>query len=137
MTIRVRDFETRDHVVLVWTSDERGDELPNPNGVRVEHVTRAEVGAIEIVVRGRPEPVQIAQGEEFTIPAGTPYLVRALQASTEVRCFYPKADSRTTEELRVVRQSGEADNGERVIRRSRTDGGAGGGRLDDSGGRVR
>lgn len=92
MTISLRDLETQDHVVLVWTSDERGDVLPNPKGVKVEHLTRVEVGSVEIKVRGQNDLIRLTAGQEIRLPVDTPYVFRTLERTTEVRCFYPKRD---------------------------------------------
>lgn len=104
MAIELEDRETRDHVVLVWTSDRRGDVLPNTTGVRVEHVTRVVSGSVEVKVRGSDRTAILEAGQEVVLPAKTPYAFRAVGNFTEIHCFYPKADAEAVEDVSYLRE---------------------------------
>lgn len=103
MTVELRDVETEDHVVLVWTSDRRGDVLPNPRGVEVEHLTRVIAGSVDIKIRGGGKTIRLSAGQEIRLPVGTPYAFRTLSAETEVRCFYPKRNAKALADIGHLR----------------------------------
>jgi len=98
MAVLVTPTETDDHVVLTWTSDSVGDVLPNPNGLRVEHVTRCDSGSIEIRFPNRAS-ITVLEGEEIILPLGIRYDVISVTVPTVITCFYPKTDPNIDEDV--------------------------------------
>lgn len=74
-------------VTFLWESTEIGDEVPNMQGISVEHPTVLAAGTVEVSIDGGPftsysAPVTIL------LPLNQPYLFRALSAGVVIFCTY-------------------------------------------------
>lgn len=104
MAVELEDLETRDHVVLVWTSNRLGDVVPNTTGVEVEHVTQIVSGSVDVKIRGTDRVLSLVAGEEIRIPVKTPYAFRTTSSATEVRCLYPKLNAKAVADIGHLRE---------------------------------
>ena len=101
MTVYVRNIETEDHVILIWTG-EAGDVLPNRNGVKHPHDTVIVSGTVLLEIEGE-RPQTLTAPATVVLPVNTSYTFTGIEGPGVVHCFYPKRIPGATEEIRHLR----------------------------------
>lgn len=74
-------------VTFLWESTAAGDEVPNREGISVEHPTVLAVGSVDVSIDGGTFTTYVAP-VTIVLPLNLPYLFRTLTPSTVIFCTY-------------------------------------------------